>query len=201
MKPLDSKKRSRTFWVIVVVLLCVFYYLLACLDTLVVCFLWIRWNPGRTVSYWLLKTPLKSLADEVRTFFLYIPLLSLAFMAGMVITFLFQRCWLRLALMFALILTLANRIEFLIAWYGFYAASRLPLLFFIVITLSLFASPLAGSYLTAHFLIKKPLDPMICQKCGYLLYGLDTTRCPECGTGFDPRLLQPPTELPDTPAS
>ena len=31
--------------------------------------------------------------------------------------------------------------------------------------------------------------PMMCVKCGYLLYGLTEARCPECGTEFDARLL------------
>lgn len=31
--------------------------------------------------------------------------------------------------------------------------------------------------------------PMMCVKCGYLLYGLTQPRCPECGTSFDPKLL------------
>jgi len=29
-----------------------------------------------------------------------------------------------------------------------------------------------------------------CQHCGYLLFGLKTPRCPECGTEFDPSLLK-----------
>lgn len=28
-----------------------------------------------------------------------------------------------------------------------------------------------------------------CRKCGYVLYGLADTRCPECGTEFEPELL------------
>jgi hypothetical protein len=31
--------------------------------------------------------------------------------------------------------------------------------------------------------------PMMCVKCGYLLYGLTEARCPECGTPFDRELL------------
>lgn len=29
-----------------------------------------------------------------------------------------------------------------------------------------------------------------CQRCGYLLSGLNENRCPECGTEFDPKLLE-----------
>jgi len=29
----------------------------------------------------------------------------------------------------------------------------------------------------------------VCEKCGYILYGLHDPRCPECGTSFDPALL------------
>jgi len=28
-----------------------------------------------------------------------------------------------------------------------------------------------------------------CEQCGYLLFGLTSPRCPECGRGFDPALL------------
>jgi len=30
----------------------------------------------------------------------------------------------------------------------------------------------------------------LCVKCGYDLYGLEVSRCPECGTPFDPKLLE-----------
>ena len=33
-------------------------------------------------------------------------------------------------------------------------------------------------------------DLWSCVQCGYLLYGLHEPRCPECGTPFDPTLLQ-----------
>jgi len=33
-----------------------------------------------------------------------------------------------------------------------------------------------------------------CRVCGYILYGLPQPRCPECGTGFDPKLLEDLTE-------
>ena len=33
-------------------------------------------------------------------------------------------------------------------------------------------------------------DPSRCTICGYLLFGLHEPRCPECGTPFDPRLLE-----------
>lgn len=33
-------------------------------------------------------------------------------------------------------------------------------------------------------------DPWKCARCGYLLYGLTEPRCPECGTPFDPSLLE-----------
>lgn len=40
--------------------------------------------------------------------------------------------------------------------------------------------------------------PWECECCGYLLYGLTTPRCPECGTAFDPANLEslvPPAEM------
>jgi hypothetical protein len=37
------------------------------------------------------------------------------------------------------------------------------------------------------------LSPWICARCGYLLYGLSEARCPECGTPFDPSLLNSET--------
>jgi len=43
--------------------------------------------------------------------------------------------------------------------------------------------------------------PMMCVKCGYLLYGLSEPRCPECGTPFDPKLLVPQTPSSQGPAS
>jgi len=32
---------------------------------------------------------------------------------------------------------------------------------------------------------------LVCDKCGYCLFGLTQPRCPECGTAFDLRLLEP----------
>lgn len=39
---------------------------------------------------------------------------------------------------------------------------------------------------------RNPATPDLsrCQKCGYLLKGLEQPRCPECGAAFDPALLQ-----------
>lgn len=37
--------------------------------------------------------------------------------------------------------------------------------------------------------LPQPYDPNRCEKCGYLLFGLPTPRCPECGTPFDPTRL------------
>jgi|GEM_PF-2464712 len=31
-----------------------------------------------------------------------------------------------------------------------------------------------------------------CESCGYVLYGLTQPRCPECGTAFDPAILDMP---------
>jgi hypothetical protein len=33
-------------------------------------------------------------------------------------------------------------------------------------------------------------SPWECRRCGYLLFGLTTPRCPECGEAFDPALLE-----------
>jgi hypothetical protein len=43
--------------------------------------------------------------------------------------------------------------------------------------------------------------PMMCVKCGYLLYGLTQPRCPECGTPFDPKLLAGPPSLRQGPVA
>jgi energy-converting hydrogenase Eha subunit E len=37
--------------------------------------------------------------------------------------------------------------------------------------------------------VPRRTDPWRCKECGYLLYGLTDPRCPECGTPFDPGLL------------
>jgi len=42
--------------------------------------------------------------------------------------------------------------------------------------------------LRPHF--RKELGIETCHKCGYLLTGLTEPRCPECGTAFDPALLE-----------
>ena len=34
--------------------------------------------------------------------------------------------------------------------------------------------------------------PWECRQCGYLLFGLTSPRCPECGTSFDLRVLEHP---------
>lgn len=41
----------------------------------------------------------------------------------------------------------------------------------------------------------REVDPGVCVKCGYSLFGLHEPRCPECGTGFDPKLLLTLTPL------
>lgn len=201
MIPIDSKKRSKTFWALTVIILCGLYYLLTLLDKYVLFTPWMTWDPGGSLADWLLQTPLQSISAHVRLLFLYIPMLLLIFLTATSFPYLFRRYWLRITLTFAFIATLTDRIDFLILWYRFYTQCRFPAIGFTAITLSLFASPLAGSYLTARFLIKIPLDPMACKKCGYLLYGLNINRCPECGNEFDAQLLDTNRETPDTPAS
>ncbi|MCG3136956.1 MAG: hypothetical protein HJJLKODD_00797 [Phycisphaerae bacterium] len=48
----------------------------------------------------------------------------------------------------------------------------------------------ACKLLTRTLGIHQKIDPRCCQHCGYLLAGLCTHRCPECGTEFDPELLK-----------
>jgi hypothetical protein len=41
----------------------------------------------------------------------------------------------------------------------------------------------------------REVDPAVCVRCGYSLFGLHEPRCPECGTPFDPKLLLTLTPL------
>jgi hypothetical protein len=41
----------------------------------------------------------------------------------------------------------------------------------------------------------REVDPGVCARCGYSLFGLHEPRCPECGTSFDPKLLLTLTPL------
>ncbi len=190
---LDSQKRSRLFWVSVVVALCALVGLETLLVEWVIYPLWMVWNPGRTVGYWLLGTPVKSIAGHVRAFFLYIPELSLGFMTGMGISLLFRRCWLSVTFVFAVAFTLIDRVRLLAVWFAYFGdVAHLPLSFLFIESLTLFASPIAGAYLTARFLVPRPIDPERCRKCGYLLKGLAANRCPECGTEFDAAPLKGP---------
>ncbi len=40
-------------------------------------------------------------------------------------------------------------------------------------------------------IMRTDAHPPLCPHCGYPLQGLPEPRCPECGQGFDPALLQP----------
>jgi len=44
------------------------------------------------------------------------------------------------------------------------------------------------SYLLSRYIVKQGAmnGHGVCNKCGYLLYGLRSRRCPECGTDFEP---------------
>ena len=35
-----------------------------------------------------------------------------------------------------------------------------------------------------------PINPSNCANCGYMLRGLTTPRCPECGTPFTPPVIE-----------
>lgn len=43
---------------------------------------------------------------------------------------------------------------------------------------------------------RPPAGELKCPQCGYLLYGLQEPRCPECGTAFDPAMIGGPPPLP-----
>jgi len=47
-----------------------------------------------------------------------------------------------------------------------------------------------------RFFDRRTLDPIRCTQCGYLLYGLTESRCPECGQRFAHVVPSQPSETP-----
>jgi hypothetical protein len=52
------------------------------------------------------------------------------------------------------------------------------------------ASYASATHLMGKWLVGRTPDDLTCGRCGYCLRGLRDPRCPECGTPFDPKLLQ-----------
>jgi hypothetical protein len=50
------------------------------------------------------------------------------------------------------------------------------------------------SLLLGVFVVPRRIRPGHCPACGYELRGLTEPRCPECGTPFDPKLLEETTQ-------
>ncbi len=120
-----------------------------------------------------------SIARLFRAAYYYLPQAVLSVAVGVLLGLLAKRSALRLAWIFAVIVTMCSLLlELLVA--GLSASELLVLLG---------GAPLAP--LAAWFLYRNRKEVAgRCRSCGYNLHGLTEPRCPECGTPFDEKLLE-----------
>lgn len=121
----------------------------------------------------------RSIARLLHAAYDYLPQAVLSVAAGVLLGFLARRSALRLAWIFAVIVTMCSLLSKLL--FGGLSGSDLLVL--------LGGAPLAP--LAAWFLYRNRKEVAgRCRSCGYNLHGLSEPRCPECGAPFDDTLLK-----------
>lgn len=185
----DFGKRSPYYWPLVVLGLSALAWVLRMGIGHILHPIWYEWNPGRSVGYWLLETPLREIAPDVRFFFLYVPDCIVLFLAGLVIGTICLRHPFRLICILCVALLVVHHFQggSPVA-YAFQAAESGQWDLVIrhsAFTAIIYGSLFAGGWVGARYLAKKPPEHGYCERCGYDLRGLPEPRCPECGLAFD----------------
>ena len=191
--PFTSKEWSHRTWVLAALGVCGLAVIAGSLPTHVLWRYfgdgWLDLKLGRSLGYWLLETPLKPIAADVRWFVtVYSPIWVSVFLAGLVIGKIFFRRWIQLALVFLVAfagVTQTTGLSTTVAmYYGWKSGDWQQVCRFGVFTTVIYASLFLGAWVGAHYLARKPPDENHCQRCGYNLTGLREPRCPECGKPF-----------------
>ena len=152
-------------------------------------YLWFPWNPGRAIGYWLLGTPLASIAPDVRFFVTgYLPDCGVLFLGGVAVGKWSGRKWAPISTVLLLVYMGLHHLQggspvayALQAWNGqqIHGVVR-----YAVFTAIICMSALLGGWLGVRYLAKKPPREGYCSCCQYDLTGLPERRCPECGREF-----------------
>ena len=191
-RALTCKQWSAKSWGLALVAVCALASLTRVLVSYVVfpyTYLWLHWNPGRPVGYWLLGTPLAPIAAHVRFFVtIYVPDCVVLFLGGLAIGSVFFRRWIQLSVVFLLVFTVVSDLAGVstvrTTYIGLRSADWDQTLRFAVFTVTIFGCLFTGAWLGARYLARRPSEEGHCRRCGYDLTGLPEPRCPECGERF-----------------
>jgi hypothetical protein len=186
---LDSSKRSMCFWT------CSCASIVACavlveLATELLERPWMHVKPSASVlGGWLPGSPLEALGPWVSHLGIYVPDIGLMLIAGGVLGKVLPNSWRSCVTLLAISFVGACAVRGGGPWSHWFHAlyrGRSDLMWgYSFLSVVVLGSPVVGAWIAVRLFSEALVDPSVCARCGYLLRGLSSCRCPECGTKFD----------------
>ena len=151
-------------------------------------YLWLPINPGIWLGRRLLGTVLEGFASDISFFFVYIPESAVLSIAGFVFVYYARNRFRYLGVSylsaFFVVSSLTGGCPLNYLASALAAGDREGITRYSVFAGLIFLSFVAGTFVGRRMVRAGEYPSGCCSRCGYCLFGLSGTRCPECGTAF-----------------
>lgn len=185
---LDCEQRSWYFWAAVVVVVFMATALAATLPAFPLFSAWTSLGIPLKIGRWVQQTPLAGLAPGVRALVVCSPDVLTVSLLALVAGRYLPNTWFRWSFLVVLVYAMIRLWVYPCFPWGyviFFFANNVSAPASGILLASVIGVPLFVGWLSSKCLTQPWFPQSKCYRCGYDLRGLNSMRCPECGTPFD----------------